>query len=73
VKLFAQRRTQVLTPHAAIIQNILLFMLGLPTQIAASQPHVPLTTSDIVLGVSAVVVLLVEVPTSPSFCGYSNC
>jgi steroid 5-alpha reductase family enzyme len=51
----------ILKRSAAIIQNILLLMLGLPTQIAASQPHVALTTSDIVLGALSLLTLVVEV------------
>jgi steroid 5-alpha reductase family enzyme len=44
----------------AIIQNILLFLLGVPTYIAAAQPHVALTTSDYVLGTLALLTVLTE-------------
>ncbi|KAF8623686.1 hypothetical protein AX17_007384 [Amanita inopinata Kibby_2008] len=45
----------------AIIQNILLLLLGLPTASAAMlQPHDTLATSDIVLAFLALVVLVVE-------------
>lgn len=44
----------------AAIQNILLLLLGLPTRIAATQPHTPLAPSDIALGALALVVLAFE-------------
>ncbi|EIN09854.1 DUF1295-domain-containing protein [Punctularia strigosozonata HHB-11173 SS5] len=44
----------------AAIQNMLLFLLALPTYIAAAQPHVPLGTSDYVLGGLALLTVLTE-------------
>ncbi|KAF9243550.1 hypothetical protein BU15DRAFT_86489 [Melanogaster broomeanus] len=44
----------------AITQNIILFLLGLPAQIAVTQPHIPLSTSDYVLGVLGFLTILVE-------------
>ncbi|KZP02054.1 hypothetical protein FIBSPDRAFT_771288, partial [Athelia psychrophila] len=44
----------------AIIQNIILLLLGIPTHTAALQPHTPLTTSDYTLGVLAVITLAAE-------------
>ncbi|KAK2460931.1 hypothetical protein APHAL10511_007401 [Amanita phalloides] len=45
----------------AIIQNILLLSLGLPTAVASVlQPHEPLTTSDFALAVLAIVILSLE-------------
>jgi steroid 5-alpha reductase family enzyme len=44
----------------AIIQNILLFLLGVPTSIAVAQPHLPLSTSDKILGGLALLTLLIE-------------
>ncbi|KAF7970832.1 hypothetical protein HWV62_22780 [Athelia sp. TMB] len=40
--------------------NIILLLLGIPAHTAALQPHTPLTTSDITLGVLAVITLLTE-------------
>lgn len=44
----------------AITQNVLLFMLGLPTLRASLQPHSPLFTSDYVLAGLALITLAVE-------------
>lgn len=44
----------------AIIQNIILFLLALPTSIAAAQPHLPLSTSDMILGGLSLLTLLIE-------------
>ncbi|EPQ52694.1 DUF1295-domain-containing protein [Gloeophyllum trabeum ATCC 11539] len=44
----------------AVIQNIILFLLAIPTHIAASQPHAPLATSDYILGALALLTLAVE-------------
>jgi steroid 5-alpha reductase family enzyme len=44
----------------AIGQNIILFLLGLPAEVAARQPHVPLGPSDFILGGLSLLVLLIE-------------
>ncbi|KAF9223608.1 DUF1295-domain-containing protein [Gyrodon lividus] len=44
----------------AIAQNIFLFLLGLPAQMAVSQPHTPLSASDYFLGSLGFLTLLVE-------------
>ncbi|KAH7927963.1 DUF1295-domain-containing protein [Leucogyrophana mollusca] len=44
----------------AIAQNIILFLLGIPTQIAVSQPHTSLGVSDYVLGTLGFLVILIE-------------
>jgi len=44
----------------AIAQNIILFLLGIPTQIAVSEPHAPLGTSDYVLGALGFLTILIE-------------
>ncbi|KZP27428.1 DUF1295-domain-containing protein [Athelia psychrophila] len=44
----------------AIIQNIILFLLGIPTRTAALQPHTPLAASDYTLAALAVITLATE-------------
>ncbi|EMD33474.1 hypothetical protein CERSUDRAFT_118057 [Gelatoporia subvermispora B] len=44
----------------ALIQNIILFLLGLPTHIAALQQPERLSTSDYILGTSALVIIALE-------------
>ncbi|KDQ59049.1 hypothetical protein JAAARDRAFT_33769 [Jaapia argillacea MUCL 33604] len=44
----------------AIIQNIILFLLAIPTHMALTQPHTSLTTSDILLGALALLTILTE-------------
>ncbi|KIK78764.1 hypothetical protein PAXRUDRAFT_834456 [Paxillus rubicundulus Ve08.2h10] len=44
----------------AITQNIILFLLGVPAQIAATQPHALLSTSDYVLGALGFLTIFVE-------------
>ncbi|KII89729.1 hypothetical protein PLICRDRAFT_137980 [Plicaturopsis crispa FD-325 SS-3] len=42
------------------IQNVILFLLGIPTQIAALQPHTALAQSDYILGALALLTLAIE-------------
>ncbi|EGN99067.1 hypothetical protein SERLA73DRAFT_181856 [Serpula lacrymans var. lacrymans S7.3] len=44
----------------AIAQNIILFLLGIPTQAAAAQPHTPLAPSDYVLGTLGFLAIAIE-------------
>lgn len=44
----------------AIIQNIILFLLALPTEIAVRQAHVPLGPSDFILGGLSLLALFIE-------------
>ncbi|KAH7884552.1 hypothetical protein F5I97DRAFT_1890292 [Phlebopus sp. FC_14] len=44
----------------AIAQNIILFLLGMPTQIAVMQPHTPLSASDYLLGTLGLLTILTE-------------
>ena len=53
-----QKSTYLLS--AAAIQNVILFLLGLPTYIAALQQPEHLSTSDYVLGALALVILVLE-------------
>jgi steroid 5-alpha reductase family enzyme len=62
-------------PHedtSAIIQNIILFLLAVPTSVAVAQPHVPLTTSDIVLGTASLLTLLTEFTADNQQNSYQN-
>lgn len=44
----------------AVIQNIILFLLGVPTKIAVTQPHTSLGVSDYVLGALGFLTILME-------------
>ncbi|KAH0833170.1 hypothetical protein J3R83DRAFT_12197 [Lanmaoa asiatica] len=44
----------------AVIQNIILFLLGVPTKIAVTQPHTGLGVSDCVLGALGFLTILTE-------------
>lgn len=44
----------------AIAQNIILFLLGLPTAHAVAQPHTSLATSDYILGALGFLTILTE-------------
>ncbi|KIJ66820.1 hypothetical protein HYDPIDRAFT_85909 [Hydnomerulius pinastri MD-312] len=44
----------------AIAQNIILFLLGIPAQIAVTQPHTALGTSDYILGTLGFLTILTE-------------
>jgi steroid 5-alpha reductase family enzyme len=45
---------------AAVGQNIILLLLGMPAYYAVSQPHAPLVTSDYILAIGAVISYVVE-------------
>lgn len=49
-----------LTSYTAITQNIILFLLGVPTHIAAFQQPTQLSTSDYILATLAIVDLVCE-------------
>lgn len=59
-KLFCHRSTLFNRHLAAIIQNVILLLLAVPTYIAVFQEPASLSTSDLVLGALALIDLAVE-------------
>ena len=46
--------------HPAVTQNVILFLLSLPTKIAVTQPHTSLGLTDYALGALGFIILLFE-------------